>query len=226
MSYQRLDGDSPEIDCEKISQEVKAYSKYINEYSKSRGPNRLKISQQITDIKNNLKSTFQNARPNKDTKVRLAQLEKQFDELTRKYKSIPGNEEELKVSVYNQPDVENLEEIGIMERDSLAYVDSVHLKNEELKERKEQVEVLQKDFITVNEMFKDTAKLIKEQGEDLDVIDKHVGVAVSETGRGVNELVKAERYQGSAKKKLCIIMIIAAVVVGVLLAILFGVKVF
>lgn len=223
MSYQRLDGDSSDFDFDQISQELKAYNKYINEYQKSTGAARAKLTQQISELKNNLKITFQRARPTKDTRVKLTSLEKQFEDLNRKYKAIPGSEEELKVSVYSQQEVENLEEIGIMERDSLAYVDSVHLKNEELKERKEQVEVLQKDFFTVNEMFKDAALMIKDQGGELDVIENHVTVAASETNKGVGELVKAERYQGSAKKKLCVIMIIAAVVVGVLLAIVFGV---
>ena len=81
-------------------------------------------------------------------------------------------------------------------------------------------------MITVNEMFKDTAMMVKEQEEMLVVVDKDVTNAAGQTGKAVGELNKAEGYQRSAKKKMCVIMIIALVVVGVALAIVFGVKMF
>jgi uncharacterized protein (DUF3084 family) len=205
---------------------LRSYNKLIKDYSKAHGKSRHQISQQIALLKDSLKETFKRPRPTKDSKAKLTPLEKQFEELNRQYKSVPGTEEELKASDYSSNPEENLEDFGIMEKDSLAYHDSVQLKNEELRERKERVDELHKDLHTVNEMFKDAALMIKEQGEDLTVVEKHVDTAAQETGRGVRELTKAEGYQRSAKKKMCIIFVIAAIVVGVLLAVVFGVVVF
>ena len=228
MMYKRLegDGDSSDFNYDQISQDLRLYNKLIKDYSKSQASSRLKISQQISNLKDSLKETFKRPRPTKDSKVKIISLEKQFEDLNRQFKSIPGIEEELRASDYSPGPEENLEDFGIMERDSLAYKDSIQLKNEELRERKERVDELHKDMHTVNEMFKDAAIMIKEQGEDVTLVERHVDTAVKETGKGVNELVKAEGYQRSAKKKMCIIFIIAAVVVGVLLAIVFGAGVF
>ncbi|OMJ76723.1 hypothetical protein SteCoe_23836 [Stentor coeruleus] len=224
MDYQKLDSGSSDFDFQQISKDLQKYSKIIREYEHSSGHKRREKSEEITKLHEYLKAIFEKPRSNKDTKAKLSSLEKQFKQLNENFGKMRTNDEvELKASFDTE---ENLESIGVQERTSLAYRDSAQLRNEELTERKAQIEALNKDFVEVNEMFKDAAKMIHEDGKHLDVAEKHVIVAVAETGKGVQELHKADGYQKSARKKMMCIFLIAAVVVGVLLAIVLGVVVF
>lgn len=224
MDYQKLDAGSSDFNFQEISKDLQKYSKLIKEYEHSSGHKRREKSDDITKLHEYLKGIFEKPRSNKDTKAKLSSLEKQFKQLNENFTKMRTNDEvELKASVDTE---ENLESFGVQERTSLAYRDSVQLRNEELTERKAQIEALNKDFVEVNEMFKDAAKMIHEDGKQLEVAEKHVTNAVAETGKGVQELHKADKYQKSARKKLMCIFLIAAVVVAVLLAIVLGVVVF
>ena len=88
--------------------------------------------------------------------------------------------------------------------------------------RHENIEGLQRDFIIVNDLFKDTAMLAKEQGVMLGEAEKSVSVAVQETGKGVKELHKADKYQQKAKSKLTCILIVAVLIVLGLVGLFLG----
>ena len=223
MSYQKLSSEDPsKFDYEDISRNLKNLDKQLKIYQKCGGQAQFASKREIESIQHHLTEIFKRPRIIKDDKAKLLQLESQFKELNQKINiqsKGPENSYEIKPE-------ENLEDFGINEKSSLAYKDSTELKHEELLERKENIENLQKDFIIVNDLFKDTAKLAKEQGVMLEEVDKNVNVAVAETGKGVSELHKADQYQQKAKRKLGCIFIIAAIVVAVLLAIVLGVVVF
>jgi syntaxin 7 len=59
-----------------------------------------------------------------------------------------------------------------------------------LRERQNELESLESDIVAVNSMFKDVARMVNEQGEQLDKVEEHVDTAVSETGIAVKELGK------------------------------------
>jgi t-SNARE complex subunit (syntaxin) len=222
MAYRKLSsgGDSFDFDYDDISKNLKQFGTKIKEYKKSDSSNKKAINVQISKIQGHLKEIFKRPRATKD-KSNLETLEKQFKELISEYEKCFSSSSD---STYDDKPEEDLQELGIEEKESLAYNDSIQLKKEEISERKEKIENLHKDFIVINEMFKDTAMMVKEQGEMLENADKNVDVAIKETGKGVDELVLADGYQRSAKKKLGCICIIAFIVVGVLCAILFGAK--
>ncbi|UJR16122.1 hypothetical protein I4U23_003034 [Adineta vaga] len=66
-----------------------------------------------------------------------------------------------------------------------------------LRERDEQLRELETNIVEVNELFKDVAKLVHEQGGVIDSIQNHVEVAVDHTHRGAQEVAQAQTFQVS-----------------------------
>ena len=201
MSYQKLPDveDSSGFNYEEISKNLKIFDKKIKEFQKAAvGSGKSSILKEIEIIQQYLTNIFRRPRISKNDKAKLLPLENQCKELNAKFQEIRPQEIEDSRSSRE----ENLANLGVEERDSLAYKDSAHLKEEQLLERKENIENLQRDFIQVNELFKDTAMLVREQGAMLEEAEKNVIVADNEIKKGVNELRKADKYQQKAKGKL------------------------
>jgi syntaxin 7 len=83
------------------------------------------------------------------------------------------------------------------------YVDGVNL------EREEEVRQLESSVLQVNEMFRDLASIVQQQGIMIETIDSNVSVAVRETGKGVEEVGKAAKYERATRSKMCCIFLIA-----------------
>ncbi|CAF3465104.1 unnamed protein product [Rotaria socialis] len=64
-----------------------------------------------------------------------------------------------------------------------------------LRERDEQLRELETNIVEVNELFKDVAKLVHEQGTVIDSIQNHVEVTAEQTQQATRSLVQAERTQ-------------------------------
>ena len=71
-------------------------------------------------------------------------------------------------------------------------------------------------------MFKDTAKLVLDQGLMLDESENSISTAVNQTEKAAEELQGASGYQQQAKRKLICIFVIVCIVLSVLLAIVLG----
>lgn len=71
----------------------------------------------------------------------------------------------------------------------------------------------------LNELFRDVAHIVHEQGGQLDIIAENVENVTNET-RGANvELRSASRYQKNARKKaFCLLLILAVILLIVVLA--------
>lgn len=82
-------------------------------------------------------------------------------------------------------------------------------------EREEAIKRLQADIIGVNEIFKDLSTMVLEQGEMIDSIDAHVESTVVHVEQANTQLVQAQHYQASARRKkcICITIIIVALIV-------------
>lgn len=65
--------------------------------------------------------------------------------------------------------------------------------------------------------------MVREQGENLDIIDANVDTTLTNTRGADSELRSASRYQKSARNKACcLLFILAIVVVIVVLAVVLG----
>ncbi|XP_065669954.1 syntaxin-7 isoform X2 [Hydra vulgaris] len=94
-----------------------------------------------------------------------------------------------------------------------------------IKEREDALRQLESDIVDVNEIFKDLAIMVHEQGEVIDSIEANVATAAIQVETGNAQLEKAKNYQKSARKKKCcllVILLVAAAVIG--LIIYFSVK--
>jgi len=93
---------------------------------------------------------------------------------------------------------------------------------EALREREQQIRKIESDIVEVNQIFKDLATMVHDQGEVIDSIEANVETASIEVQRGAQELQKAREYQSRARRKkfmllalLLIILLIIVIIISV-----------
>jgi syntaxin 7 len=64
----------------------------------------------------------------------------------------------------------------------------------------------------LNELFRDVAHIVREQGNVLDTIDVNVENTLTDTRGADVELRSASRYQKAARNKACCLLLVLAVV--------------
>ncbi|KAK7915644.1 hypothetical protein WMY93_011405 [Mugilogobius chulae] len=91
-----------------------------------------------------------------------------------------------------------------------------------VQEREREIRNIVQSISDLNEIFRDLATMVVEQGTVLDRIDFNVEQACVKTEDGLKQLQKAEQYQKKNRKMLVILILF--VIVVVLILILFGTK--
>ena len=87
-------------------------------------------------------------------------------------------------------------------------------------EREQRINQLERDMLMINDIMRDMADMVHEQGDMVDDIEanvertKHHAVAANEN------LVQAKRFQAKTRRKMCIILLIVAVISAVLVLII------
>lgn len=89
-----------------------------------------------------------------------------------------------------------------------------------LRERDEQLRELETNIVEVNELFKDVAKLVHEQGGVIDSIDQHIIDTEVNIHQGNQQLTKAATYQSSARRKKIILISILLIVLAIIILVL------
>ncbi|XP_077991192.1 syntaxin-7-like [Glandiceps talaboti] len=89
-----------------------------------------------------------------------------------------------------------------------------------MEEREDRIREIEADILDVNQIFKDLATLVYEQGELVDTIEANVEKAVDNVEQGNVQLVQASSYQKKARKKMCILLLILVIVGGVIAVII------
>eukprot|EP00958_Prasinococcus_capsulatus_P008790 scaffold870_cov393-Prasinococcus_capsulatus_cf.AAC.20 len=89
-----------------------------------------------------------------------------------------------------------------------------------LEEREAGIEQIQRDVQDVHEVFKDLAILVNEQGGMLEDIESNIVAAEDHIQGGNQAIEKAQKYQKSARNKLCFGLVLALSLVGLLVLIL------
>lgn len=91
---------------------------------------------------------------------------------------------------------------------------------QELQEREKQIRQLESDIMDVNQIFKDLATMVHEQGEIIDSIEANVESAQVHVSQGGTQLQQARLYQNRARrKKVCIIaigLVVLAIIIGLI----------
>lgn len=87
-------------------------------------------------------------------------------------------------------------------------------------EREEEVNKIVRSIVDLNDIFKDLAHMVNEQGTVLDRIDYNIEQTQVQVHEGYKQLQKAERYQRSNRKMHCILILGATIIVLVILLII------
>jgi len=99
---------------------------------------------------------------------------------------------------------------------------------EEIQSRHEDIIKLEESLKELRQLFIDMQTLVEAQGEMLNEIEHNVDQAVDYTGKGVQEMKQAVKYQRKARKKmmilLCCVICLALVIVAIVVGIVKGVN--
>ena len=90
-------------------------------------------------------------------------------------------------------------------------------------EREAEIRQIESSVTELNELFRDVAHIVHEQGEQLDIISDNVQTTRDDTRGADSELRTASRHQQSARNKACcLLLILAVVLIVVILAVVVG----
>lgn len=88
-----------------------------------------------------------------------------------------------------------------------------------LQEREQEVNKIVRSITDLNDIFKDLATMVHEQGTVLDRIDFNIELTEVQVHEGYKQLQKAERYQRKNRKMHCILILSITLIVLVILLI-------
>lgn len=99
----------------------------------------------------------------------------------------------------------------------LANQDEVDFQESLIIERESEIRNIEQSVGELNELFRDVAHMVHEQGAQLDIIEENVEVT-HDASRGAHvNLKQASNYQKSARSKACILLLILAVVLVIII---------
>ncbi|XP_028406166.1 syntaxin-12-like isoform X2 [Dendronephthya gigantea] len=99
--------------------------------------------------------------------------------------------------------------------------DSVSLDQSLLEERERMIRQLESDILDVNEIFRDLASIVYDQGEVVDSIEGHVIRAHDDVENANEQLQKASIYRRKARKKKCCLLIILLIVLAIIAVVIY-----
>jgi len=92
---------------------------------------------------------------------------------------------------------------------------------QELREREEAIRQLETDILDVNQIFRELATLVHEQGDTIDSIEANIESTAVRVTEGTEQLRKAGHFQNAARKKQCFMLGVGAVILLVLILVIY-----
>ncbi|KAM3615045.1 uncharacterized protein V6R79_022683 [Siganus canaliculatus] len=89
-----------------------------------------------------------------------------------------------------------------------------------IRERETNIKQLEADILDVNQIFKDLAVMIHDQGQVIDSIEANVENAEVYVDRGAVQLQKAAYYQRKSRKRMCVLGLVLSLVLVILIIII------
>jgi len=99
----------------------------------------------------------------------------------------------------------------------LASQDEVDFQDSLIVEREAEIRNIEQGVSELNELFRDVAHIVNEQGEVLDTIAANVENTRVSTRGADQELISAARYQRNARSKACCLLLILAVILTIII---------
>jgi len=88
-----------------------------------------------------------------------------------------------------------------------------------LRDREQAIRKIESDIVEVNQIFKDLATMVHEQGEVIDSIEANVEGASIQVHEGTGQLAKARDYQSRARRKKFLLIIILVIILAIVIAV-------
>lgn len=122
-------------------------------------------------------------------------------------------EEHQTTSIDNQHQYEqqSLEQLRLASQDEVNFQDSL------IVEREAEIRNIEHGVAELNELFRDVAHIVNEQGDLLDTIHDNVGNTRTDTRGAELELRSAARYQKQARSKACCLFVVLAVILTIVI---------
>jgi len=99
----------------------------------------------------------------------------------------------------------------------LAPQDEVDFQESLIIERESEIRNIEQSVGELNELFRDVAHIVREQGEQMDVIEANVDNTVRDTRGADVELRQANKYQKAARGRMCCLLLIMLVILVVII---------
>lgn len=140
-----------------------------------------------------------------------------FDNFLQQQPSTSAN---ASILYENDQNVDEFFEIPIATRFSQKQLVMLEQDNTEMIEtREKEVLAVMKSIVQLNEIYKELATMVQEQGTVLDRIDYNVETTHVKVNQGYEQLKRAEFYQRKSRKLFCI-MVLASIVLVLLILLL------
>lgn len=121
------------------------------------------------------------------------------------------------------PTGEGQQQLQSLEEPRLAQQSEVDYQENLIIEREGEIRQIEQSVGELNELFRDVAHIVREQGDMIDAIDVNVENTLTDTRGADVELRSASRYQKAARNKACcLLLILAIVLLIVILAVVLG----
>ena len=149
---------------------------------------------------------------------RLA-LEKQRASATAARTALESNDS----APYSDSPSQQQSQLQEQDQPRLASQDEVDFQDSLIVERESEIRNIEQSVGELNELFRDVAHIVHEQGGQLDTIAGNVENVATDTRHADLELRSANRYQKSARGKACCLLVILAIVLTIIvLAVVLG----
>jgi t-SNARE complex subunit (syntaxin) len=99
----------------------------------------------------------------------------------------------------------------------LANQDEVDFQESMIIERESEIRNIEQSVGELNELFRDVAHMVHEQGAQLDIIEENVETTHDASVGAHTNLKQASNYQKSARSKACILLLILAIVLVIII---------
>ena len=110
-----------------------------------------------------------------------------------------------------QSQVQEQEQLRLASQDEVDFQESLII------ERESEIRNIEQSVGELNELFRDVAHIVHEQGAQLDTIEVNVQNTNTDTRQADIELRSANRYQRKARGRMCCLLLILAVVLTIII---------
>ena len=151
--------------------------------------------------------------------IQRTALEKQRASANAARTAIDANDTSNLPRYTDEPQQQQQQQQQLQEQEQLhlASQDEVDFQESLIVEREAEIRNIEQSVGELNELFRDVAHIVHEQGAQLDTISGNVQNVAVDTRHADVELRSASRYQKSARGKACCLLIILAVVLIIII---------